>query len=133
MKFRFGLFALVLVPALASAAQPRSVALVIQDNGHAQITETHDVPPPGADGAVRIGPLPETLLPASVSAAPLERGETLDVVSQRFLYDLRDAAALFGAYRGSAVVGRKGDATWAGRLAAVSDFTKTQPGLLLEA
>jgi len=133
MKIRSGLFALLLVPAVAGAAQPRSVALVIQDNGHAQVTETHDVPPPGADGAVRIGPLPETLLPASVSAAPLERGETLDVVSQRFLYDLRDAAALFGAYRGSAVVGRKGDATWAGRLAAVPDFAQAEPGLLLEA
>ena len=133
MKIRSGLFALLLVPAVAGAAQPRSVALVIQDNGHAQVTETHDVPPPGADGAVRIGPLPETLLPASVSAAPLERGETLDVVSQRFLYDMRDAAALFGAYRGSAVVGRKGDATWAGRLAAVPDFAQAEPGLLLEA
>lgn len=133
MKLRTGLFVLALVPAVAGATQPRSIALVVQDNGHAQISETHDVPPPAADGSVRIGPLPETLLPASVNAAPLERGESLDIVSQRFLYDLRDAAALFGAYRGSAVVGRKGDATWAGRLAAVPDFSKTDPGLLLEA
>ncbi|MGD9612532.1 MAG: hypothetical protein AB7V22_06475 [Kiritimatiellia bacterium] len=111
MKLRSGLLALLLLPAAAGAAQPRSIALVVQENGHAQITETHDVPPPGADGAVRIGPLPETLLPASVNAAPLERGETIDIVSQRFLYDLRDDAALFGAYRGSAVVGRKGNTT----------------------
>ena len=133
MKFRSGWLALLLVPALAGAAQPRSVALVVQENGHAQITETHDLPPPAADGTVRIGPLPETLLPASVNAAPLERGETIEIVSQRFLYDLRDDAALFGAYRGTAVVGRKGDAAWAGRLAAVPDFSKPAPGLLLEA
>ena len=133
MKIRTGLLVLTLVPAVAGAAQPRSVAIVVQDNGHAQITETHDVPPPGPDGTVRIGPLPNTLLPASVNALPLERGETLDIVSQRFLYDLRDDAALFGAYRGSAVVGRKGTATWAGRLAAVPDFSKAKPGLLLEA
>ena len=133
MKIRSGLLVLMLVPAVAGAAQPRSVALVIQENGYAQITETHDVPPPGPDGAVRIGPVPETLVPASVNAAPLERGETLDVASQRFLFDLRDETALFGAYRGSAVVGRKGDATWAGRLAAVPDFSKAEPGLMLEA
>ena len=123
---------LALLPAAALAAQPRSIALTIQDNGHAQITETHAVEPPAADGLVRIGPLPETLLPASVSAAPLERGESLDVVAQRFAFDLADDAALFRAFRGFPLVCRRGETTLAGRLAALPDFSRPAPSLILE-
>ena len=79
----------LLVPLAARAAQPRSITLTIQDNGTAQISETHDLEPPGPDGLVRISPLPETLLPASVNAAPIERGETLDILAQRFAFDHR--------------------------------------------
>jgi len=133
MKTFFRLLAVVLLPAAAGAAQPRSVALVVQDGGFAKISETHHVAPPGADGLVRIGPLPETLLPASVNAAPAERGEFLDVVAQRFAYDLLDDAALFRAYRGSAIVCRKGETTLAGRLANLPDFSRAAPSLVLEA
>ena len=133
MKTFFRLLAVVLLPAAAGAAQPRSVALVVQDGGFAQVSETHDVEPPGADGLVRIGPLPETLLPASVNAAPAERGEFLDVVAQRFAYDLLDDAALFRAYRGNAIVCRKGETTLAGRLANLPDFSRAAPSLVLEA
>ena len=124
---------LLLFPGVVSAANPRSVALVIQENGHAQISETHDVEPPGPDGLVRIGPLPETLMPASVNAAPIERGETIDIVSQRFVYDLLDDVSLFRAYRGNALVCRKGDVTIAGRLSSPPDFSKAAPSLILEA
>ena len=132
MKNALWILLILLVPGIASAAKPRSVALVIQENGHAQISETHDVEPPGPDGSVRIGPLPETLLPASVNAVPIERGETFDVVAQRFLYDLRDDESIFRAYRGTALVCRKGDATLAGRLASLPDFTRPAPSLTLE-
>ena len=50
MKTFFRLLAVVLLPAAAGAAQPRSVALVVQDGGLAQISETHDVEPPGSGG-----------------------------------------------------------------------------------
>ncbi len=132
MKHVLRIFLFLLLPGIASAAQPRSVALVIQENGHAQISETHDVEPSGPDGLVRIGPLPETLLPASVNAVPVERGETLDIVAQRFVYDLLDDEALFRAYRGNALVCRKGDATFAGRLAVLPDFSRSAPSLTLE-
>lgn len=132
MKNALWILLILLVPGVVSAAKPRSVALVIQENGHAQISETHDVEPPGPDGSVRIGPLPETLLPASVNAVPIERGETIDIVAQRFVYDLRDDESLFRAYRGTALVCRKGDATLAGRLASLPDFTRPAPSLTLE-
>ena len=132
MKNALWILLILLAPGVAAAAQPRSVALVIQENGHAQISETHDVEPPGPDGSVRIGPLPETLLPASVNAVPIERGETIDIVAQRFVYDLRDDESLFRAYRGTALVCRKGDATLAGRLASLPDFTRPAPSLTLE-
>ena len=67
MKKILGLLA-ILIPLAASAAQPRSVALVIQENGNVQVSETQDLEPAGPDGLVRISPLPETLLPASVNA-----------------------------------------------------------------
>ena len=123
----------LLVPLAASAAQPRSITLTIQDNGTAQISETHDLEPPGPDGLVRISPLPETLLPASVNAAPIERGETLDILAQRFAFDLLNDESLFRAYRGTALVCRQGEAAYAGRLAALPDFSRPTPSLALEA
>ena len=132
MKNVFWLLALLL-PWTASAAKPRSIALTIQENGYAQVSEAHDVEPPGPDGLVRIGPLPETLLPASVTAVPVERGESLDIVAQRFAYDLLDDDALFRAYRGTALVCRKGESTLAGRLASLPDFSSPAPSLTLDA
>ena len=122
----------LLVPLAAFAAKPRSIALVIQENGNVQVSETQDVEPAGPDGLARISPLPETLLPASVNAVPLERGETLDIVAQRFAYDLLDDAALFRAYRGDVLTCLKGAATFSGRLASLPDFTTASPSLTLD-
>ena len=69
MMKKFPWLILLLAPALAVAAQPRSIALTIQENGHVQVSETHDLDPPDKDGMIRVSPLPETLLPASVGAA----------------------------------------------------------------
>jgi hypothetical protein len=123
---------ILLLPLAALAAKPRSVALTIQENGLAQVTETHDIEPPGPDGLIRIGPLPETLRPASVNAIPIERGETIDILSQRFAYDLRDDESLFRAYRGSPITGRKGQESYAGRLASLPDFSSPSPSLILD-
>ena len=87
MMKKFPWLILLLAPALAVAAQPRSIALTIQENGHVQVSETHDLDPPDKDGMIRVSPLPETLLPASVNATPLERGETFEIIAQRFDYD----------------------------------------------
>lgn len=126
-------FLLCLLPLSALAANPRSVALTIQDSGRAQIAETHDLPPPGADGLLRISPLPDTLLPTSVHAAPLSRDETLDILSQRFAYDLLDAESLFRAHLGKTLTARLGPDTLAGRLAALPDFHSAAPSLVLSA
>lgn len=124
---------LLLLPAAAFAANPRSVALTIQENGNAQISETQDVAPPGPDGLLRIAPLPETLRPASVTALPVERDQTFDILSQRFAYDLLDDASIFRAYRGEIVTGRKGADSFEGRLASVPDFSAAAPALVLAA
>ena len=123
---------IVLLPLAAAAAKPRSIALTIRENGQAQVSETHSIEPPGADGFIRIGPLPETLLPASVSAAPVERGETFEILAHRFVYDLLDDAALFRAFRGTGITCRKGADTFAGRLASVPDFSSPSPSLVLD-
>ena len=131
MKKILGLLAL-LVPLAAFAAQPRSVTLVIQENGNVQVSETQDLEPAGPDSLVRISPLPETLLPASVNAVPLERGETLEIAAQRFAYDLLDDTALFRAYRGDVLTCLKGPATFSGRLASLPDFSAASPSLTLD-
>ncbi|HRV30502.1 MAG TPA: hypothetical protein P5169_02245, partial [Kiritimatiellia bacterium] len=131
MMKKFPWLILLLAPALAVAAQPRSIALTIQENGHVQVSETHDLDPPDKDGMIRVSPLPETLLPASVNATPLERGETFEIIAQRFDYDLRDDAALFAAHLGQTITCRQNDETSTGRLAAIPDFTQFTPTLLL--
>ena len=123
------LLLLLALPALA--ANPRSIALTIQDSGRAQIAETHDLPPPAADGLLRVGPVPETILSASVNATPLSRDETLDILSQRFSYDLRDNESLFLAFFDKAITARRGVETLSGRLAALPDFSSAAPSLLL--
>lgn len=123
---------ILLLPLVALAAKPRSISLTIRENGQAQVSETHSIEPPGPDGFIRIGPLPETLLPASVSAAPVERGETFEILAHRFVYDLLDDESLFRAYRGSGITCHKGADSFAGRLASVPDFSSPAPALVLD-
>ncbi len=122
---------LLLLPLAASAANPRSIALTLQENGHAQISETHDIAPPDSSGRLLVAPLPETLWPASVTASPLARGQSLDLLSQRFLYDLLDDASLFRAHRGDLVSARKGADLISGRLLSPPEFSRPAPSLLL--
>ncbi len=132
MKNTLWIFALLL-PLSSFAAQPRSIAMTLQENGQAQISETHSIPPMDDDGFIRIGPLPETLLPASVNAVPIERGESLDILSQNFAYDLRNDTSLFRAYRGKKLICKKGEDSLIGRLATLPDFTSSTPSLILDA
>ena len=122
---------LLLLPLTATAANPRSIALTIHDSGRAQISETHDLPPPAADGSLKVAPLPETILPASVNAAPLTRETTFDILSQRYAYDLRDADALFRVFFGQTLTAHIGAETSTGRLAVLPDFTTPAPRLVL--
>lgn len=124
-------FPLLLLPLAASAGQPRSIALTIQDGGIAQVSETHDLEPPGADGLIRISPLPATLLPASLNAVPVERGETIDIVAQRFVFDLLDNDSLFRAHLGRPVVLRQNGTTLSGLIATPPDFARSTPSLVL--
>lgn len=121
----------VLLPLSSLAARPRSIALTLQENGQAQISETHTVPPADPEGLIRIGPLPETLQPASVNAVPVERGESFELLSQRFAYDLLDDTALFRAYRGRKLTCNKDADSFSGTLAALPDFTHPAPSLIL--
>jgi len=121
----------IVLPVSSFAAQPRSIAMTLQENGRAQISETHSIPPANKDGLVQIGPLPETLLPTSVNAVPAERGETLEILSQRFAYDLLDDTTLFRAYRGEKLTCEKGSTSFTGQLAALPDFNSPSPSLIL--
>jgi hypothetical protein len=123
--------ALLLLPLTALAANPRSIVLTLQDTGRALVSETHDIPPPGQDGVSRIAPVPETILPTSVHAVPIERGETLDILSQRFAYDLRDSESLFHAYLGKSITVKNGSETHSGRLATAPDFSRPSAPLML--
>jgi hypothetical protein len=131
MKTSLWLFAL-LIPLAALADKPRSVAVTIQETGQAQVSETHNVEPLGSDGTVRIGPLPETLLPSSVNAVPIERGETLEILSQRFAYDLQNDEALFRAFQGTLLTCHQGSNVFSGRMATLPDFSGPAPTLLLD-
>ena len=122
---------LLLLPVAAYAAQPRSISLTIQDNGNAQISETQDLVPPGADGLLRVAPLPETLWPASVTATPADSREPFTVLSQHFTYDLLDNASLFLAHRGESITCRKGTDVFTGRLASLPDFSSSSPSVVL--
>lgn len=115
----------------ASAGPPRSIALTIQDGGIVQVSETHDLEAPGADGLIRIHPLPATLLPASLNAVPVERGETIDIVAQRFVFDLLDNDSLFRAHLGHSVVLHQNGTTLSGLIATPPDFTRPTPSLVL--
>lgn len=128
---RFPWLLLFLLPLAAFGAKPRSIVLIIQENGQAHVSESHSLEPPGPDGLVRIAPLPETLLPASISAVPLARGETFEILAQRFVYDLQNDESLFRAYRGSSITARKGADTFGGLLTSLPDFSSPNPALLL--
>lgn len=117
----------------ARAANPRSVALTIQENGRVRISETHDLPPASAQGLYEIAPLPETILPSTVQAAPLERGASLEILSQRFSYALADGPSLFRAALGQKVAVDTGDgATKEGTLLTLPDWSAAHPSFLME-
>ncbi len=123
--------ALLLLPLAAAAANPRSISLTILETGLARISETHDLMAPDSNGVVRLAPLPETLLPSSVIATPLERGESFDLPALRFSYDLLDDPSLFRAYLHQPLTARKGADAFSGQLATVPDFSSPHPALTL--
>lgn len=127
----------VLAAAVAArAANPRSVSLTIQENGSVRVSEIHDLPPALPGGLVAVAPVPETILPATVTAAPLERGASLGLLSQRYAWDLADADAFFRAALGWPVTAHPaapGAAPVSGPLAALPDLSSPAPQLLVEA
>ena len=130
----FALAALLALP--VRAANPRSVSLTIQENGSVRVSEIHDLPPAKPGGTVAVSPVPETILPATVSAAPVERGASLDLLSQRYAWDLADGDAFFRAALGWPVTAHPaepGAAPVSGPLASLPDLDSPAPQLLLEA
>ena len=102
MSYRIGqTFVVAMLLATATwAANPRSVSLTIQENGSVRVSEIHDLPPALPNGQVAVSPVPETIRPATVAAAPLERGASLGLVTQRYAWDLSDGDAFFRAALG---------------------------------
>lgn len=121
----------------ARGANPRSVSLTIQENGSVRVSEIHDLPPPARPGdPVAVSPVPETIVPATVAAAPTDRGAVLGLVSQRYAWDLADGNAFFRAALGWPVTARPaepGVEPVRGPLAALPDLESPSPMLLVDA
>lgn len=82
----------------ADASGPRGTTLNIYDTGFALVSELRSVTLSGRDDEVVIRQLPSRLDPASVSFAPVAGSRGLDVLEQRFEYDLAGSDRLFRRY-----------------------------------
>lgn len=102
--------------AAVEASAPRQVTLQIYDNGLTLVNELRSVVlPPGADSVVVRG-VPARLDPETVSVLPAAGSAGLDVLEQRFEYDLADATRLLSRYLDRALVVGAGANAKEGRL-----------------
>ncbi len=104
--------------AAVEASAPRQLAVQVYDTGLAVVNELRSVVLPAGESSVLVRQLPARLDPASVSVTPAAGGAGLDVLEQRFEYDLLDPARLLRRYLNSTIVVGSGATAREGRLAA---------------
>ena len=95
------------LPALAvrgetvvEASPPRGATITIHDSGFAQVAELRSANLRSGRNEVVLRSLPARLDPASVSLMPVAGRQSLEVLQQRFLFDLADPALLLQRYLG---------------------------------
>ncbi len=89
--------------AVIDASPPRGATLTIHDSGLAQVAELRTVNLQRGRNEVALRTLPARLDPASVSLTPITERQPLDVLQQRFLFDLSDPSLLLRRYLGHSV------------------------------
>lgn len=104
--------------AAVEASAPRQLTLQVYDNGLAMVNELRSVVLPAGESMVVARQVPARLDPASVTVSPTAGGAGLELLEQRFEYDLRDPARLLRRYLNSTVVVGSGPAAREGRLVA---------------
>lgn len=82
------------------ASEPQSVTIALYDLGFAFVSELRRVALADGDNSVRIGHLPASLDPATISFVPARGGGDLEALEHEFHYDLSDPAVLFNRYMG---------------------------------
>lgn len=102
--------------AAVEASAPRQVTLQVYDNGLALVTELRSVVAQAGETDVIVKQLPAKLDPASVSVIPTAGGAALDVLEQRFEYDLTDPMRLLRRYVDRSLVVGSGNNAREGRL-----------------
>lgn len=80
--------------ATVDASPPRSVSLAVHDTGYALVTESRSATLAKGLNGMRFTGLPDRLDPATAAVAPASASAGLEMVRQRFRYDLADAASL---------------------------------------
>jgi hypothetical protein len=102
--------------AAIDASPPRQVALQIYDTGRTLAAELRHVISAGGDVEIRIKQLPARLDPTSVTVSPIAGGSAIEVLQQRFEYDLADPVRLLRRYLDRPVVVGRGAEAQEGRL-----------------
>lgn len=82
------------------ASAPRGATLSVYDVGYAQVAELRTVNLTRGPNEVVVRSLPARLDPGSVTFAPATGRESIQVLQQRFLYDLEDPARMLRRYLG---------------------------------
>lgn len=120
MRFRIALSLLLLTvsarAAIVDSTPPRQVSLQIYDSGLALATELRQLVAPAGEADVRVRPLPSRLDPTTVTVTPAAGGAGIDVLEQRFEFDLADASRLLRRYLDRPVVVGQGVTAQEGRL-----------------
>jgi hypothetical protein len=110
------LTAAVVRAAPIDATPPRQISLQIYDTGRTLAAELRQVVSSGGDVEIRVRRLPARLDPSTVTLSPAAGGAAIEVLEQRFEYDLADPLRLLRRYLDRPVVVGHGAAAQEGRL-----------------
>ncbi len=98
------------------ATAPRQISLQIYDTGRTLAAELRQITSTGGEVDIRIRRLPVRLDPTSVTVAPAAGGALIEVLEQRFEYDLMDPLRLLRRYLNRTVTVGYGASAQEGRL-----------------
>lgn len=108
--------------ATVESPAPRNVNLQIFDIGMALATELRQIVSPPGETEVRIRKLPAKLDPSSISVLSVAAPANLEILEQRFEYDVGDVARLLRRYLNQPVTAGSGGVEVRGRLIGLPDW-----------
>lgn len=113
------------LPVLAQiidATPPRQVSLQVYDTGRTLASELRQVTAPAGESTLRVRQLPARIDPTTVTVSPAAGGAGLDLIEQRFDYDLGDAQRMLRRYLNRNISVGQGASAVEGRLVALPDW-----------